>query len=73
MFYKFLSKLLTKSHREIPLFVVYFNYRKYKQDGLADSCEVKIHPLIAKDEYINQQLKKVINYIRENYNQEEIV
>ena len=70
--YKFLIKLLTRNRTHIPLFWIIFNYKKYLKDGEKDSCVVKIHPLIGHDEYIKNTLNHIVDYIRDNYNLNEL-
>ena len=42
----------TKNLTRIPLFMMTFNYRKYKADGKKGSCMFYTHPDIAKDEFV---------------------
>lgn len=67
-----LTKLLTKNQTKIPLFWVDFNYQKYKVHGAKNSCSVNIHPLLQNDTYIEDKMKEIIDYVRENYNMDEI-
>ena len=60
----------TKNLTRIPLFIMTFNYRKYKADGKKDSCMFYTHPDIAKDEFVKSKLQEVVNYIRDNYDLE---
>lgn len=57
----------TKNLTRIPLFIMTFNYRKYKADGKKDSCMFYTHPDIAKDEFVKSKLQEVVDYIRDNY------
>lgn len=57
----------TKNFTRIPLFTMVFNYRQYKEHGKAGSCMFYTHPDFAKDEYIKEELGKVVDYIRDNY------
>lgn len=57
----------TKNLTRIPLFMMTFNYRKYKADGKKDSCMFYAHPDIANDEFVMGKLQEVVNYIRDNY------
>lgn len=57
----------TKNLTRIPLFMMTFNYRKYKADGKKDSCMFYAHPDIANDEFVRGKLQEVVNYIRDNY------
>lgn len=68
-----LTNLLTRNKTEIPLFYVNFDYQYYKKLGEKNSCMAHIHPVIQDDEYIQQTLKELITYIRDNYNMDELV
>ena len=67
-----LTKLLTKNKTEIPLLWVDFNYQKYKENGAKGSCTARIHPLLKNDSYIKDKMNEIIDYIRDNYNMDEI-
>jgi hypothetical protein len=69
--FKWLSSKLTNSYKEVPLFFVTFDLNKFKENGAEGSCVAKLHPNI-KDEYVKQQLNDLIDYIRENYDMEEL-
>ena len=71
--FKFITKLLTKKFTEIPLFIVNFNLEKYRQDGKKNSCMAIIHPVLKDDEHIEATLKELIDYIRDNYEMEELI
>lgn len=68
----FLKKLFTKQLKEIPLFWVNFNYILFKDKGKENSCMAHIHPLLKDDKHIQDTLKELIDYIRDNYNMEDI-
>ncbi len=68
---KSLKSKLTNNYNEIPLFWVTFNLNKYKENGAKGSCNLKLHPLL-KDEHIKNQLNDLVDYIRENYDMEEL-
>lgn len=57
----------TKNLTEIPLFIMIFNYRKYKADGKKGSCAMHCHPDIANDEFVKSKLQEVVGHIRDNY------
>lgn len=57
----------TKNLTRIPLFMMTFNYRKYKADGKKDSCMFYAHPDIANDEFVKSKLQEVVDHIRDNY------
>ena len=69
---KLLQRLLTKNLNEIPLFYVTFNYNKYKDNGKKGSCNAQVHPNIANDEHVKETLNDLIDYIRDNYNMDDI-
>jgi len=62
-----LIRKLTKKYSQIPLFVVTFNLQKYKDSGGENSCEIKLHPYLKHNEYIIDELKHIIDYIRRVY------
>lgn len=66
------ANLLTKYRTKIPLFWVDFNYREYKKFGKPNSCDAHLHPLLRNDEYIDQTLRNLIDYIRKEFDMEEI-
>lgn len=68
-----ISKLLTSNYRKIPLFIVYFNYKKYRKDGKKNSCLFKHHPIFKDDKYIKETLNNLVDYIRDKYNIEDII
>jgi len=62
-----LTNLLTKNKTEIPLFIVTFDYKKFKEIGKYGSCMCNTHPLIQNDEHVKRELNKLIDYIRDRY------
>ena len=61
----------TKNLTQIPLFTMTFNYKKYKKNGKENSCVLyALHPDIARDEFLKENLQKCVDYIRENYDME---
>jgi hypothetical protein len=70
MFKPLISKL-TNNYNNVPLFYVTFNLNQYKETGAKGSCEIKLHPSL-KDEHIKNQLNSLIDYIRDNYDMEEL-
>ncbi len=67
-----LSQKLTNNYSKVPLFFVTFDLNKYLENGVNKSCNVKIHPCLAKDDHIKLLLNDVIDYIRENYDMEKL-
>ena len=67
-----ITKLLTKNRTQIPLIYVTFDYKKFKESGKVGSCMSNIHPVISKDDNIKLKVKELIDYIRDNYDMEEI-
>ena len=70
--FNFLKRKLTKDLTEIPLFWVTFNYKDYKEKGKKGSCIINAHPNIECDNYIRKTLNDLVDYIRDNYNMEDI-
>jgi transcription elongation factor GreA-like protein len=66
------KRLFTKNLTSIPLLWVDFNYKKYKGKGKQDSCIIRIHPILTNDEYIKNTLNELVDYIRDNYNMEDM-
>ena len=64
-------KRRTKNFTQIALFVMTFDYRKYKKDGKNGSCTFHSHPKIAQDPFVKEKLCEVVYYIRGNYDLEE--
>ena len=60
----------TKNLTRIPLFTMTFDYLKYQKYGKPNSCTFYSHPNIAQDEYVKEELSKVVAYIRDNYDLE---
>ena len=60
----------TKNLTRIPLFIMTFNYQLYKEHGKTNSCMFCTHPEIARDKYVREELQKVVDYIRDNYDLE---
>lgn len=56
----------TKNFTAIPLFLVTFDYHKYKTDGKEGSCMINIHPSIATDRFVIDMLRELADYIRDN-------
>lgn len=57
----------TKNLKRISLFVMTFNYPKYKAEGKKDSCMFYAHPNIVQDEFVKSKLQEVVDHIRDNY------
>lgn len=70
--FKFLKRKLTNDLTEIPLLWIAFNYQHYHTLGKKDSCVLKIHPNLANDEHIKNTLNDLVDYIRDNYDLEDI-
>jgi len=68
----FINKKLTKNYTEVPLFWVDFNLEKYEKYGAENSCMVKIHPSLKDDEYVKQTLNDLVDYIRSNYDMNDL-
>ena len=69
---KLFQRLTTKNLKEIPLLWITFNYQKFKENGKKNSCLLNIHPLLKDDDYIKETLNKLIDYIRDKYNMDEM-
>ena len=62
-----LRKILTKGYTEVPLVFVNFDYQAFKQNGAKGSCMVHVHPLLKNDEVIMEKANELVDYIRNNY------
>lgn len=67
------SRLLTKNLKEIPLLWINFNLQHYRKLGKINSCMLHIHPTLRDDKYIIETLNGLVDYIRDNYNMEDII
>lgn len=64
-------KRKTKNLTAIPLFTMTFNYKKYKESGKENSCMLyTLHPDIARDEFLKENLQRLVDHIRDNYDME---
>jgi uncharacterized protein YxeA len=70
--FKWLSRKITKNYTEVGLFYVSFNLNKYEQSGAKGSCDLKMHPVLKDDEYVKSTLNSVVDYIRSNYDMEDL-
>lgn len=68
--FNWLRNLFTKNATEILLFYVNFNEKHYKQYGKENSCTAYIHPILKNDKLVQDCLNNLIDYIRDNYNME---
>lgn len=71
--FKNLIKKLTKDYSKIPLLWIEFDLNSYKQNGAKNSCLAKIHPEIRKDKHIENTLRDLIDYIRDNYDMDKLI
>lgn len=64
-------KRKTKNLTQIPLFTMTFNYKKYKENGKENSCVLyALHTDIARDEFLKENLQRLVDHIRDNYDME---
>lgn len=68
-----LTRLLTKNFRKIPLLYINFNLNKYRKYGAKGSCDCMLHPVFAHDEHIVEEMNKLCDYVRDNYDMEELI
>ncbi len=57
----------------IPLLWITFNWKLFKKNGAKGSCMCNIHPCLKDDEHIKTTMQELCDYIRENYDMEEII
>lgn len=61
---KMIKRLFCKHKHVDPLYT-------YKENGKENSCMLyTLHPDIARDEFLKENLQKCVDYIRENYDME---
>lgn len=62
----------TKNLTQIPLFVVHFNYRIYKNPLYHGkyNCIAHMHPDFAEDKELRAKINDCIDYIRDKYDME---
>lgn len=70
--FRWINKKFTKNYKEVPLFWVNFDLQKYDNTGEKYSCILKVHPTLKDDSKITTALETVIDYIRANYDMEEL-
>lgn len=71
--YKWLARKLTKNYKKIPLIWITFNLNKYRKDGAKNSCMLNVHPSLGKDYFIIETLEELTDYIRDNYDMEDLI
>ena len=67
-----LTRLLTKNIQRVPLLRIDFNMKKFKENGAKGSCMCVIHPVLKDDTHIIGTIYELCDYIRENYNMEDV-
>lgn len=68
-----ITNLLTKNKTQIPLLYVTFDYKKFTENGKIGSCMANAHPVIRNDENVILRINELIDYIRDNYDMEDII
>lgn len=64
-------KIKSKNLTCIPLFVMTFDYQKFKKYGKKGSCVFHtVHPDLFKDEFLKEKLTECVDHIREKYDLE---
>ena len=70
---KLLTRLLTNNLQRVPLLRIDFNMKKFKENGAKGSCMCVIHPILKDDDHIKTALYGLCDYIRENYNMNDVI
>lgn len=70
--FKLIQAIFTRNKTKIPLLWITFDYNKYKSKSAKDSCLCHLHPLLKDDKYLKALTNEIVDYIRTNYNMEEI-
>lgn len=68
-----LTRLLTKNLQRVPLLRIDFNMKLFKQNGKKNSCMCVIHPVLKDDTHIKGTLNELCDYIRDNYDMNEVI
>ena len=71
--FKKLTRKFTKDYEEVPLFYVTFDLNRYLKDGEKGSCSLSLHPALRGDEFLEEHLIELVDYIRKNYDMKELV
>ena len=66
-----LIKKATNNHKEITLLYVTLDLHKFREEKKG-SCDIKVHPCIS-DEVVKQKVNDLIDYIRDNFDMEDLV
>lgn len=66
------SQSLIHNEMDTLLFSVTFNLESFKANGEKGSCNLKLHPGMKGDESIINQLNGLVDYIRKNYDMEDL-
>lgn len=59
-------------NNELMLFNVTFNLNHYLKNGEKGSCDLKMHSKFNNDKFIKEELNSLIDYIRANYDMEDL-
>jgi len=70
---KLLTRLLTNNLQNIPLLRIDFNMELFKAKGKEGSCMCILHPVLKDDAYIIRIMKDLCDYIRDNYNMNNVI
>ena len=68
-----LTRLLTKNLQRVPLLRIDFNVKLFKKNGKKNSCMCAIHPVLKEGAYIKETLNELCDYIRDNYDMNEVI
>lgn len=66
-----ISKLINRNNKQIPLFSALFDSHKYNKCKNR-SATYKIHPKLQDDKYLKEMVENVMNYVKNNYDLEEL-
>lgn len=67
-----LPQKIENTDKQVGLFSVTFNLKKYQQFGEKGSCDLLLHPDFKGNEFIINQLNGLVDYIRRNYDMEDL-
>lgn len=70
---KLITILLTKNLQRVPLLRIDLNMKKFRENGAKGSCMCVIHPVLKDDDHIIETMNGLCDYIRENYDMEDMI
>ena len=69
---EWLKKWLTDGFTKVPLLSISVNLKFFKEYGSKYSCTCRVNKLFKNDWYIKRTMEDLCEYIRKNYNMEDL-